>query len=111
MENQQWQRIEGTHQVEVYPWVRKPDLASSNSYVVSSAEQLAVIDPGGSPEQTQGLVAVLRVKLQERPRPVVLYLSHCHVDHAIEAIRNRAWREFPGLKIVVHEAGSVALST
>jgi glyoxylase-like metal-dependent hydrolase (beta-lactamase superfamily II) len=111
MENQQWQRIEGTHQVEVYPWVRKPDLASSNSYVVCGAEQLAVIDPGGSPEQTQGLVGVLRARLQERPRPVFLYLSHCHVDHAIEAIRNRVWREFPGLKIVVHEVGSAALST
>ncbi len=50
MENQQWQKIEGTRQVEVYPWVRKPDLASSNSFVLSSAEQLVVIDPGGSPE-------------------------------------------------------------
>jgi glyoxylase-like metal-dependent hydrolase (beta-lactamase superfamily II) len=111
MENQQWQKIEGTRQVEVYPWVRKPDLASSNSYVLCSAEQLAVIDPGGSPEQTQGLVAVLRTRLQERPRPVFLYLTHCHVDHSIEAIRNSVWREFPGLKIVVHEVGSVALST
>ena len=36
MENQQWQKIEGTRQVEVYPWVRKPDLASSNSYVLSA---------------------------------------------------------------------------
>jgi glyoxylase-like metal-dependent hydrolase (beta-lactamase superfamily II) len=111
MENQQWQRIEGTHQVEVYPWLRKPDLASSNSYVVCGAEQLAVIDPGGSPEQTQALAAVVRGRLQERPRPVFLYLSHCHMDHAIEAIRNRLWREFPGLKIVVHEVGAVALST
>jgi glyoxylase-like metal-dependent hydrolase (beta-lactamase superfamily II) len=111
MENQQWQRIDGTHQVEVYPWVRKPDLTSSNSYVLCSAEQLAVIDPGGSPEQTQGLVAVLRARLQERPRPVFLYLSHCHVDHSIEAIRNRIWREFPDLKLVVHEVGSAALST
>jgi glyoxylase-like metal-dependent hydrolase (beta-lactamase superfamily II) len=111
MENQQWQKIEGTRQVEVYPWIRKPDLASSNSYVLCSTEQLAVIDPGGSPEQTQGVVAVLRARLQQKPRPVSLYLTHCHVDHSIEAIRNSLWREFPRLKIVVHEVGSVALST
>jgi glyoxylase-like metal-dependent hydrolase (beta-lactamase superfamily II) len=111
MKNQEWQKIEGTRQVEVYPWVRKPDLASSNSYILKSAEQLAVIDPGGSPEQTEGLLAVLRAQLQERPRPVFLYLTHCHVDHAIEAIKNCLWRELPGLKILVHEAGCVALST
>ena len=111
MENQQWQKIEGTRQVEVYPWIRKPDLASSNSYVLCSAEQLAVIDPGGSQEQTQGLVAVLRTRLQQRPRPISLYLTHCHVDHSIEAVRNHVWREFPGLKIVVHEVGAVALKT
>ena len=111
MENQQWQRIEGTRQVEVYPWIRKPDLASSNSYVLCSAEQLAVIDPGGSPEQTQGLVAVLRTRFQERPRPVFLYLTHCHVDHSIEAIGSSLWQEFPRLKIVVHEVGARALRT
>ena len=111
MENQQWQKIDGTRQVELYPWVRKPDLASSNSYVLSTAEQLAVIDPGGSPDQTEGLVSVLRARLQERRRPVFLYLTHCHFDHAIEAIRSGVWREFPGLKIVVHEAGAAALST
>ena len=83
MENQQWQKIDGTRQVELYPWVRKPDVASSNSYVLSTAEQLAVIDPGGSPDQTEGLVSVLRSRLQERRRPVFLYLTHCHVDHAI----------------------------
>ena len=70
MQNQQWQRIEGTQGVEVYPWIRKPDLASSNSYILCSAEQLAVIDPGGCPEQTEGLVAVLRTRLQEKPRSV-----------------------------------------
>ncbi len=31
------------------------------------------------------------------------------MDHAIEAIRNSAWREFAGLKIVVHEDGAAAL--
>jgi len=111
MENQQWQKIDGTRQVEVYPWVRKPDVSSSNSYVLSTAEQLAVIDPGGSPDQTEALVSVLRPRLQERQRPVFLYLTHCHIDHAIEAIRNGVWRDFPGLKIVVHEAGAAALST
>ena len=111
MENQQWQKVEGAHQVEIYPWVRKPDLASSNSYVLSTADQLAVIDPGGSPDQTEALVSVLRSRLQERRRPVFLYLTHCHFDHAVEAIRSGVWREFPGLKIVVHEAGAVALST
>jgi glyoxylase-like metal-dependent hydrolase (beta-lactamase superfamily II) len=111
MENQQWQKIDGTRQVELYAWVRKPDLASSNSYVLSTAGQLAVIDPGGSPDQSEALVSVLRARLQERPRPVFLYLTHCHVDHAMEAIRNRLWRELPGVKIVVHEDGAAALAT
>ena len=111
MENRQWQKIDGTRQVEMYPWVRKPDVSSSNSYVLSTAEQLVVIDPGGSPDQTSALASVLRAKLRDRHRPVALYLTHCHFDHTIEAIRNAVWREFAGLKIVLHEAGATALRT
>jgi glyoxylase-like metal-dependent hydrolase (beta-lactamase superfamily II) len=110
MENQQWVRIEGTRQVEVYPWVRKVDVSSSNSYILSTADQLVVIDPGGNGEQTEALVSVLRAKFEERGRPVVIYLTHCHCDHSVEAVRSSLWREFPGLKVVVHEAGAAALS-
>ena len=64
-----WQPVPGEPGAEVYPWIRKPHCLSSNSYLVRTPEALAVIDPGGLPEQTAALADLVREELTRRPAP------------------------------------------
>ena len=40
------QPVQGTRNVTIYPYLRKIDLMSSNSYLLSSPGQIVLIDPG-----------------------------------------------------------------
>ncbi len=41
--NQIWQLLLGTRQAEIYPYLRKPDLLSSNSCLIRTPEQIILI--------------------------------------------------------------------
>ncbi len=111
MEAAQWHPISGTNSAEVYPYLRKPNVFSCNSYIIRTPHSIAVIDPGGLPEQTKVLLPLVRSLLREKPRPVYVLLTHCHVDHSLEVIKGGAWEEFPSLKVVIHAAGAISLRT
>lgn len=111
MQPAQWQPVPGTQTAQVCPYLRKPDVFSSNSYVLRFSQQLVVIDPGGRPEQTQTLVSLVREIMQAEATPVSILLTHCHVDHTLETMRNGLWRAFPSLRVVIQEHGARALST
>ncbi len=104
-----WQPVSGAPGAEVYPWLRKPHCFSSNSYLVRTPEALAVIDPGGLPEQTAALADLVREELVRRPRPVHILLTHCHLDHSREAAGPGFWREVPGAEVFIHARGARAL--
>ncbi len=93
----------------MYPYIRKPDVLSSNSYVLRFPRGLAVIDPGGDNDQTQTLVSVARDSISALEQVDVL-LTHCHVDHTLETVRNDLWRTFPSLRVTIQENGAQALS-
>lgn len=111
MEPPRWQPISGTPPAEVYGYLRKPQVFSSNSYLVRTDRSIAVIDPGGLPEQTEALVSLVKDLLREKPRPVYVLLTHCHSDHSLEITRDGPWRELDGLKVAIHAAGAAALRT
>jgi glyoxylase-like metal-dependent hydrolase (beta-lactamase superfamily II) len=79
--NQVWQPLPGTRQAEIYPYLRKPDLLSSNSCLIRTPEQIIMIDAGALAAQTADLGRMLKECLRERSRPVIIYLTHCHIDH------------------------------
>ena len=109
MEAARWHSIPGTPSAEVYPYLRKPDVFSCNSYLIRMDRSIVVIDPGGLPEQTEALVPLVKGLLREKPRPVYVLLTHCHADHALEVIKDGPWRKLPGLKVAIHAAGASAL--
>jgi glyoxylase-like metal-dependent hydrolase (beta-lactamase superfamily II) len=109
MQPAQWHQVPGVEGVRIYPCVRKPDVISSNSILLRYPRHLLVIDPGGRPEQTQSLVELVRESIQGEDVPVRILLTHCHVDHSLETIRNELWRSFPGLNVAIHERGAEAL--
>ena len=41
----------GTKGTKIIPYIRKIDLMSSNSYILSGEDQIALIDPGALDEQ------------------------------------------------------------
>ena len=48
---QQWQPVPGCRDALIYPFIRKVDTVSSNSYLVRTPDVVILIDPGGLPEQ------------------------------------------------------------
>src|SRR5208283_1450701 len=75
--NQIWQPLPGTRQSEIYPYLRKPDLLSSNSCLIRTPEQIILIDAGALAAQTADLGRIIKECHQELSRPVIIYLNHC----------------------------------
>ncbi len=108
MQAGQWQLVPGTESIQVYPYIRKPDVLSSNSYVLRFPQGLVVIDPGGDLDQTQTLVSVAREAMPAAGQMDIL-LTHCHVDHTLETVRNDLWRSFPSVRVMIQANGAQAL--
>ena len=81
------QPIPGTSGMKFYPYIRKIDLMSSNSFILSGEDQIAVIDPGALDDQLDCLVENIAAMLNEKPRPVIVYLTHAHLDHCFQLNR------------------------
>ncbi len=104
--NQVWQALPGTRQAEIYPYIRKPDLLSSNSCLIRTPEQIILIDTGALPAQTADLGRILKACQQERPRPVVIYLTHCHIDHCLQVASHRQIVTKAAVWIAIQEEGA-----
>ena len=109
MESEILQAVGGTEQIEVYPYIRAIDMMSSNSYIISSEDQLALIDPGGLDDQTDRLMEALFSLHDRRPRPLVVYLTHIHADHSFQLNRRDLFESFDQAALAVQEQGAQAL--
>lgn len=103
------QLIPGTRNMEFYPYIRKIDLMSSNSFILSGPDQIAAIDPGALDDQLDCLVENIAFMLSEKPRPVVVYLTHAHLDHCFQLNRLRRIRDLGDVAVAAHEIGAEAL--
>jgi glyoxylase-like metal-dependent hydrolase (beta-lactamase superfamily II) len=80
-----WQDVPGTAAVRFFPIIPRTTCVSSNCYIFSAPAALVVVDPGASAEQTRQVGRVLTEALAVSPRPVLVFLTHCHQDHSQEA--------------------------
>jgi glyoxylase-like metal-dependent hydrolase (beta-lactamase superfamily II) len=102
-----WQKVLGTPSVEIFPIIPKANCVSSNCYIFSAPDALVVVDPGASAEQTRQISRILGDALMVSPRPVLIFLTHCHQDHSQEA-----GLELPAgieVKRFAHQSGVEAL--
>ena len=105
LENQCWQPVPGDEHAEIFPYIRKVDTNSSNSYIISTPSAIILIDPGGFIEQMDLLAAEIEKTRTENPRPVFIYLTHTHVDHFV-VIQSHPFFSGPGRAIIAaHAAG------
>ena len=103
------QPVGRTKKTEVYPYIRAIDMMSSNSYIISSENQLALIDPGGLDDQTDRLMEVLFNLYDKSPRPLLVYLTHIHADHSFQLNRRDLLECFDQAALAVQEQGALAL--
>ena len=100
------QSVPGTRNVTIYPYLCKIDLMSSNSYLLSSPRQIALIDPGGVESQINCLEEEVLILQDELPRPVVVYLTHVHIDHWYQLTQGKTLSK---AFLAVQETGAKAL--
>ncbi len=109
LENQQWQPIPGSVGAEIYPLTRKPDVCCSNAYIIRTSSEILLIDTGADPGQMAEIVATVRAEVAARPRPVLLLLTHCHLDHCLAVIRDTELGTIAPFRIAAQEEGARAL--
>lgn len=102
------QSVPGTRNVAIYPYLCKIDIMSSNSYLLSSPQQIALIDPGGSQSQMECLEEEIKILQDDLLRPVVVYLTHVHIDHWYQLTQCQT---LSGAFLAVQETGAIALET
>ena len=103
------QPVPGTRNVTIYPYLRKIDLMSSNSYLLSSPGQIALIDPGGMESQINRLEEEIQILQDELPRPLVVYLTHVHIDHWHQLTQCKPSTQLSKAFLAVQETGAAAL--
>ncbi|HWQ18383.1 MAG TPA: MBL fold metallo-hydrolase [Methanotrichaceae archaeon] len=82
---------------------------SSNSYILSAKDQIALIDPGGLDDQMDHLVEKISFLQDQAKRPVVIYLTHVHVDHCYQLGRLEEFKGLGRILIAAQEKGASAL--
>jgi hypothetical protein len=50
-----WQKLPGSADILIYPFIRKTDTVSSNSYIIAADNTVIFIDPGGLSDQIEHL--------------------------------------------------------
>ena len=109
MENRKWQPVPGMPDAFVFPRIRRPDVLSSNSYAVEFPDVRLLIDPGALPRQTEELREILSGREGGLVLPLMVCLTHCHLDHSREI---SAWLgdAFRPAWLAAQESGASALA-
>jgi glyoxylase-like metal-dependent hydrolase (beta-lactamase superfamily II) len=111
IESMRSQPVDGSRNTAIYPYIRKIDLMSSNSYIISGVDHIALIDPGGLEDQIDHLEGVVAGLQEELLRPVVIYLTHVHMDHWVQLKQGRKHKNLSEAALAVQALGADALET
>ncbi|MBN1166365.1 MAG: MBL fold metallo-hydrolase [Methanospirillaceae archaeon] len=90
--------------------MKKPDITSSNSWIIRIGEQILLIDSGADREQMKHIEEILKNTLAHPSEPVLLLVSHAHMDHIYQGLiaRNQARYRYI---LCVQESGARALQS
>jgi glyoxylase-like metal-dependent hydrolase (beta-lactamase superfamily II) len=111
-ENQCWQKVPGAEQARLFPFLRKLDTNSSNSYIVTFPGAVILIDPGGYKEQMDLLAAEIESLTDINPVPVFVFLTHAHVDHFLVILSHPFFKSRdPPVILAAHGKSATLLSS
>lgn len=80
-----WRPVPGLESARLLSLLRRPDICCSNSYLVAGPHAVLGIDPGADAAQAALFARLAGEALAAAPRPFVVLLTHCHVDHVLQA--------------------------
>jgi glyoxylase-like metal-dependent hydrolase (beta-lactamase superfamily II) len=106
----EWQPVAGASGATIYPFIRKIDTISSNSYIIATRDVILLIDPGGLPDQADYLLRIIEKCRSECDRPVFVFLTHAHIDHFIGTRDLPAFAYAESMVFSVQECGAEALA-
>jgi glyoxylase-like metal-dependent hydrolase (beta-lactamase superfamily II) len=109
LENLVWSPLAGVKGVQIFPFIRKVDIVSSNSYLLDAEDRIVLVDPGGLPEQADLLFAEIQKLLDRKPRQVIICLTHVHLDHCHQLLHHPGLQSLPARVVAVQEWGAQAL--
>ncbi|MBA4396489.1 MAG: hypothetical protein C0394_03780 [Syntrophus sp. (in: bacteria)] len=108
--NRAWQPLPGAREIAFYPYIRTPDVLSSNSFLMQTEERIILIDPGALEEQTREIIGIIRDVLRKKPLPVFIHLTHCHIDHSLHISRYFDLRSIAPVVVIAPPDAAMALA-
>lgn len=104
-----WQPFPGMPGFAIFPEIRKADVISSNAYLIRTPDCLLLIDPGGLASQAELLIAEIAPCLAAGDLPLVVLLTHAHVDHFTALQEDSLFADTGRVVIAVQETGARAI--
>ncbi len=99
------------NEIFIFPYIRKPDIISSNTYIIETPDMIIIIDPGADIEQTKNISNILSVRLAEKKKMLLILLTHCHYDHSAQIQEYVNNSLFEKIFIAGHTEAAAAISS
>lgn len=90
LKSETWQPVPGMEHALVYPIVNTSTFYVSNAFIIQTPNLIMLIDPGDLTGQIETIRHAIDGLPVAAPRPVIVFLTHCHVDHCFELLANPA---------------------
>lgn len=103
--NETWYPIPGSTSARIYPLIRKPDITSSNAYLLHIGDYLILIDTGAQAEITDRLFALL-MSISTPAKQILVIFSHVHYDHVYQGLVDRRYGQIMQPVYISHTAGA-----
>jgi glyoxylase-like metal-dependent hydrolase (beta-lactamase superfamily II) len=110
LDPQCWQKAPGTKNSLIFPYIRKIDTNSSNSYIIAMPGAVVLIDPGGLPDQMDLLAKEIESITNVNRVPVFVFLTHAHIDHFLVVLTHPYFYSHNAVILAAHEKSAALLS-
>src|SRR5665647_914561 len=85
-ENYRWQPVPGASSARFMPLLRPSAAAGCNVYLVEYPELFLLVDLGVDPLRMAELADIVNSADPPQAKPLLLILTHCHIDHILSLI-------------------------
>jgi glyoxylase-like metal-dependent hydrolase (beta-lactamase superfamily II) len=110
LDTQCWQEVPGDKNTVIFPFIRKIDTNSSNSYILAMPGAVVLIDPGGLQDQMDLLAKEIESITTGNPVPVFVFLTHAHIDHFLVILSHPFFNSRNAVILAAHEKSAALLS-
>jgi glyoxylase-like metal-dependent hydrolase (beta-lactamase superfamily II) len=111
LQNERWQDVPGTAHARIFSCIRKPDVTSSNVYLLTIGDNIVFLDTGASQEVMDTACDALVTCSYDREKPLIIIFGHAHYDHIYEGLVDRRFEKFGKPVFVCHASGADILRT